>query len=192
VERDFVRWNCEHLFVSRIDEVSELHAQGLTGKAIAEQLGVSPPTVCRYLRKLGVEPRPKSKYDWTAVQHHYDQGSSARETRAHFGMSSQTWHDAMKRGRLETRPQAMPIELLVARPRNRNHLKRRLIAAGLLEPRCVECGIDEWRGRPIALQLHHINGVGQDNRLENLALLCPNCHAQTETWGGRNRRRAAG
>jgi transposase len=173
--------------VSRIDEVAELHAQGLTGRAIAQTLGVSPPTVCRYLRKLGVEARPMSKYDWAAVQRHYDQGHSARESRAHFGMSSQTWHDAMKRGRLKTRPQAMPIEQLTARPRNRSHLKQRLLTAGLLQPWCAECGISTWRGRPIALQLHHLNGIGQDNRLENLALLCPNCHAQTDTWGGRNR-----
>ena len=44
--------------------------------------------------------------------------------------------------------------------------------------------------RPLSLELHHINGVGQDKRLENLALLCPNCHSQTDTWGGRNRDRA--
>jgi 5-methylcytosine-specific restriction endonuclease McrA len=45
----------------------------------------------------------------------------------------------------------------------------------------------------LSLQLHHINGERHDNRLENLALLCPNCHSQTNTWAGRNgtRRRAA-
>ena len=36
------------------------------------------------------------------------------------------------------------------------------------------------------MQLHHVNGQGKDNRLENILFLCPNCHAQTETWGGRN------
>jgi len=44
-------------------------------------------------------------------------------------------------------------------------------------------------GEPISLCLHHINGSGRDNRLENLTLLCPNCHAQTENFAGRNRKR---
>jgi hypothetical protein len=49
-----------------------------------------------------------------------------------------------------------------------------------------ECGISEWRDRPLSLELHHRNGEKHDNRLENLALLCPNCHSQTDSWGGRN------
>ena len=46
----------------------------------------------------------------------------------------------------------------------------------------------EWQGKPIPLELHHINGDNTDNRLENLQLLCPNCHAQTETYGGKNQK----
>ena len=69
---------------------------------------------------------------------------------------------------------------------NRQHLKRRLIAAGLKSAACEECGLTEWRGRPLSLELHHRNGVRNDNRLENLAILCPNCHSQTENFGGRN------
>lgn len=68
-------------------------------------------------------------------------------------------------------------------------IRKRLIKAGLLLALCAECGIVTWRGHAIALELHHINGDGKDNRLENLALLCPNCHSQTDSWGGRNCRR---
>lgn len=48
------------------------------------------------------------------------------------------------------------------------------------------CGISEWNGVPAPLQLDHVNGDRRDNRLENLRILCPNCHAQTDTWCGRN------
>jgi hypothetical protein len=70
--------------------------------------------------------------------------------------------------------------------RGSTHLKRRLLGAGLLEAACERCGIDEWGGRPLTLHLDHINGDRCDNRLENLRLLCPNCHSQTPTYCGRN------
>jgi hypothetical protein len=82
----------------------------------------------------------------------------------------------------------MPIEELVAsRRRSRAHLKRRLLSAGIKQNRCEQCGITEWQGRPLSMALHHLNGDGRDNRLENLQLLCPNCHSQTDTFAGRNR-----
>jgi 5-methylcytosine-specific restriction endonuclease McrA len=51
---------------------------------------------------------------------------------------------------------------------------------------CELCGTSEWQGKPLNMQPHHINGDGLDNRLENLELLCANCHSQTDTYGGRN------
>ncbi|WP_156935318.1 HNH endonuclease signature motif containing protein [Pseudonocardia spinosispora] len=70
------------------------------------------------------------------------------------------------------------------------HLRRRLIAAGLKQPECEECGLREWRGKPLPLALDHINGNHSDNRLENLRILCPNCHALTDTWCVSNRKPA--
>jgi hypothetical protein len=69
-------------------------------------------------------------------------------------------------------------------------LKIRLLREGLLEAKCYErdCGLTDWRGRPISLQLDHINGEKFDHRLGNLRLLCPNCHSQTDTFAGRNKR----
>ena len=68
------------------------------------------------------------------------------------------------------------------------HLKRRLFAAGIKQPVCEECGQgDVWNGRPLTLQLDHINGDHQDHQLENLMILCPNCHTQTPTHSGRNK-----
>jgi hypothetical protein len=55
--------------------------------------------------------------------------------------------------------------------------------------RCNKCGIDEWLGNPISLEVDHIDGDRHNNSRENLEGLCPNCHSQTETWRGRNKPR---
>jgi hypothetical protein len=70
-------------------------------------------------------------------------------------------------------------------------LRERLIKEGLKERRCEICSLATWMGRPIPLQLDHINGDRRDNRLENLRIVCPNCHAQTDTWCGKNHGRYA-
>ena len=66
-------------------------------------------------------------------------------------------------------------------------LKRRLLSDGLKLHICEQCGLTEWQGSPIPLELHHINGNNRDNRIENLLLLCPNCHALTEYYRGKNK-----
>jgi 5-methylcytosine-specific restriction endonuclease McrA len=72
----------------------------------------------------------------------------------------------------------------------RHSLKKRLITEGYMKHECVECGQkDTHNGKPLTLQLDHINGVNNDHRLENLRLLCPNCHTQQDTYAGKNNRK---
>lgn len=66
-------------------------------------------------------------------------------------------------------------------------LKKRLVKAGMLNECCATCGIHEWLGKKLVLDLDHINGVRSDHRLENLRLLCPNCHSQTPTYKSKNK-----
>lgn len=70
---------------------------------------------------------------------------------------------------------------------NTSYLKSRILKAELLEYKCYECGLTEWRGKPLSLQLDHINGVNKDHRIDNLRFLCPNCHSQTDTYAGKNK-----
>lgn len=62
-------------------------------------------------------------------------------------------------------------------------LRKRILKAGLLKNECAECGQGPtWNGRPLTLQLDHVNGHHRDNRIENLRILCPNCHVQTPSF----------
>ena len=85
----------------------------------------------------------------------------------------------------------MPLDALLGdgRRTHRGSLKARLLHAGIKTNNCEECGVSDWRGAPISLALHHVNGDPADNRLENLQLLCPNCHSQTDNFAGRNARK---
>ena len=66
------------------------------------------------------------------------------------------------------------------------HLKERLLKEKIKEYKCECCGRTEWMGKPIALELHHINGIKDDLRIENLQILCPNCHAFTDNYRAKN------
>jgi 5-methylcytosine-specific restriction endonuclease McrA len=104
---------------------------------------------------------------------------------SHF--TGKAWIKGKKR---EYSPQKSLEEILkIDSPHNSTKLKKRLIGANILISECSICKTKDWLEKPLTLHLDHINGDHSDNRIENLRLLCPNCHSQTETYTGRNKKK---
>ncbi len=97
----------------------------------------------------------------------------------------QAWRRVDKSVRSGFPPRPLEEVLVRGRPSQISRLKKRLLAEGIKERRCEMCGTETWNGMPIPLELDHVNGRREDNRLSNLRMLCPNCHAQTPTYRGR-------
>jgi hypothetical protein len=68
------------------------------------------------------------------------------------------------------------------------NLKNRMLKEGLLEQKCYNCGLAKWLEGIIPLELEHVDGNTRNNLRENLTLLCPNCHALTPTYRGKNKK----
>ena len=80
-------------------------------------------------------------------------------------------------------------DYLIEKPTNGTALKNRLIKEDLLEDKCNKCGLsNEWENEYLSLQLDHIDGNHDNNKFENLRLLCPNCHSQTSNYSGKDRK----
>lgn len=76
-------------------------------------------------------------------------------------------------------------------PLHRSSLKKRALLDGIIKNECAICEVkSEWMGQPLMCVLDHINGDGNDHRLKNLRMLCPNCNSQQDTFAGRNIKRA--
>src|SRR5215469_15693400 len=127
----------------------------------------------------------RRRHNWSDVQSFYDEGHSLAECIQRFRFCRGAWHKAVRRGEIRPRPLASPLDIILAKSRSRRTIKVRLLQAGILQNQCDLCGISEWQGEAICIQIDHINGIRTDHRVENLRMLCPNCHSQTATYGRR-------
>ena len=101
-------------------------------------------------------------------------------------MTGQAWNQGLRYKQIQP---ARPLEEVLVEHStwvNTNNLRKRLLREGIKERKCECCGLTEWMGQPIALELHHVNGIKDDLRIENLQILCPNCHAFTDNYRGKS------
>lgn len=130
-----------------------------TMRAVLQELGLKPlggnyETVDKRIRELGLD-----------TSHFL--GSGHLKGKSHY---------------YKTRPLASILVHL--KPENTWRLRNRLIREGVKAHQCERCKNTEWLGEPIPLELHHVDGDRTNNRLENLKLLCPNCHTATLNYRG--------
>ncbi|MFE7166332.1 HNH endonuclease signature motif containing protein [Streptomyces sp. NPDC057616] len=165
-------------------DVAHFERAGVTWTREILQAAVSASTnMCEVLRHLGLE----------VVGGHHTHIS--RRIKA-YGIDTSHFQVPARPGKA-WRPRTSE-DLLVEQRADRarripgDRLKRAMVSTGVPE-RCALCGVEPvWRGRPLPLEVDHIDGNWRGNRIGNLRLLCPNCHSTTDSYRGRGKRTARG
>lgn len=179
--------------------IEQLLRQGLSYTEIQQVTGLSKATISYHAKKHGLQKIEHAEYDWKAIQKDIDQGLHTQNIKDKYGISWNVIDTAVRNGMItspkkknkHTKQNCFTIQSKT----NRATLKKIILKEGLLPNRCAICEMEpKWNNSDLVFVLDHINGVNNDNRLENLRLLCPNCNSQTETFSGRNlkRKRLAG
>ncbi|GGV10954.1 hypothetical protein GCM10010293_00880 [Streptomyces griseoflavus] len=165
-------------------ETSHFQREGVKWTRELLQEAVSDSTnMCEVLRYLGLE----------VVGGHHTHISRRIKS---YGIDTSHFQIPTRRGKPRQRRTA--DKLLVEQPTGQarripsDRLKWAMRTSGVPE-RCALCGTDpSWRGRALPLEVDHIDGNWRDNRIGNLRMLCPNCHATTDNYRGRAKRRTTG
>lgn len=200
------------------EQLQNLCDRGLSQRAIAENLKVSQSTVKYWMKRHNLKTKHKSRvtaWDGFGVTEELfiklvkenqtvadvlralgiavAQGATYKEfwrRVKRLNLSTDHFDRSYKNKANPTRRYQTEDLLVIGSTYDTGSLKKRLLREGLLRNQCYECSSKpEWRGKPLTLHMDHINGNRSDNRLENLRILCPNCHTQTPTYCGAQRKR---
>lgn len=175
------------------EKIIELLNKGKSYKEIMEILNCSKGIISYHYNKnknliIPEYQKINKKFDWEEIQKIYNQVESIKATARHFSMSTSTIDKAIKNGFLNKISFDRSKYFVENSPHARHAVKKYIIKYNLIEYICEQCKCDPiWKNKELVLVLDHINGINNDNRLENLRFLCPNCNSQTDTFCRKNK-----
>lgn len=181
------------------EAVSRLLDEGKGTNEIASILGLGKPVISYHRKKLGrphVFGNVLYLYDWCQVQQDIDAGVSIKSIQKKHGFCAATYYKQVKNGVIKSNPplSKLPTDLgsLLKKINGRlanSHIKNPIKSLIFQEQggKCL-CGVSDWNGKELVFDLDHIDGKPTNYVRENLRVLCPNCHRQTETWGNKKRK----